>query len=182
MTPARFQKLVLAALGALLLSVTASPACVSQLPAQRQSFLDRFVAAAVERTHHTVRYDSAYVRIPYPVRRSRRHWRLHRRSDRAYAPLASTCKEKSTKTWQIIFPRIPEMESLQRRGKLRDRFQHRSSPRSESYGLFQPARPIASAFRLSDRLPSGDLVTWNLAGNNSYRMVVNEKSPQTGRN
>ena len=28
--------------------------------------IDRFVAAAVERTHHVVRYDPAYVRIPYP--------------------------------------------------------------------------------------------------------------------
>ena len=31
-----------------------------------QEFLKRFVAAAVERTHHTVRYDPAYVKIPYP--------------------------------------------------------------------------------------------------------------------
>ncbi len=28
--------------------------------------LERFVAAAVERTHHLVRYDGSYVRIPYP--------------------------------------------------------------------------------------------------------------------
>src|SRR5258708_895896 len=66
MTPARFQKLVLAAVGAMLLSVTASSAYVSQLPPTQQLFLDRFVAAAVERTHHTVRYDSSYVRIPSP--------------------------------------------------------------------------------------------------------------------
>ncbi|HET9995487.1 MAG TPA: DUF1287 domain-containing protein [Candidatus Acidoferrum sp.] len=32
----------------------------------RQDFLKRLVAAAVERTHHTVRYEPAYVRIPYP--------------------------------------------------------------------------------------------------------------------
>src|ERR1700741_2908352 len=32
----------------------------------RQEFLQKFVAAAIERTHHTVRYDPAYVRIPYP--------------------------------------------------------------------------------------------------------------------
>jgi hypothetical protein len=31
-----------------------------------QEFLKRLAAAAVERTHHTVRYDPAYVRIPYP--------------------------------------------------------------------------------------------------------------------
>jgi uncharacterized protein len=32
----------------------------------RQQFIQRLVAAAVERTHHTVRYDPKYVRIPYP--------------------------------------------------------------------------------------------------------------------
>lgn len=32
----------------------------------RQDFLARFVAAAVERARHVVRYDPAYVRIPYP--------------------------------------------------------------------------------------------------------------------
>ncbi|MGH9675477.1 MAG: hypothetical protein ACRD36_00120, partial [Candidatus Acidiferrum sp.] len=32
----------------------------------RQAFLKRLVAAAIERTNHTVRYDPAYVRIPYP--------------------------------------------------------------------------------------------------------------------
>jgi hypothetical protein len=31
-----------------------------------QQFLQKLVAAAVERTHHVVRYDPAYVRIPYP--------------------------------------------------------------------------------------------------------------------
>src|SRR5690348_3737244 len=32
----------------------------------RQEFLRRFVAAAIERTHHAVRYDPAYLTIPYP--------------------------------------------------------------------------------------------------------------------
>jgi uncharacterized protein len=35
-------------------------------PRTRQQFLDQLVAAAIERTHHSVRYDPAYVRIPYP--------------------------------------------------------------------------------------------------------------------
>jgi uncharacterized protein YijF (DUF1287 family) len=32
----------------------------------RQEFIRRLVNAATERTHHSVRYDPAYVRIPYP--------------------------------------------------------------------------------------------------------------------
>ncbi len=33
---------------------------------QRDQFLRRLVSAAVERTHHSVQYDPAYVRMPYP--------------------------------------------------------------------------------------------------------------------
>jgi len=32
----------------------------------RQDFLRKFASAALERTNHVVRYDGAYVRIPYP--------------------------------------------------------------------------------------------------------------------
>ena len=38
----------------------------SATPATRQDFLRRLVIAATERTNHTVRYDPAYVSIPYP--------------------------------------------------------------------------------------------------------------------
>jgi uncharacterized protein YijF (DUF1287 family) len=34
--------------------------------ARRREFTQRLVAAAIDRTHHVVRYDPAYVRIPYP--------------------------------------------------------------------------------------------------------------------
>jgi uncharacterized protein YijF (DUF1287 family) len=37
-----------------------------QSVSQRQAFLQLLTTAAVERTHHVVRYDPAYVRIPYP--------------------------------------------------------------------------------------------------------------------
>ena len=38
----------------------------SAVSTSRQQFLQRLVSAAIERTHHSVRYDPAYVRIPYP--------------------------------------------------------------------------------------------------------------------
>src|SRR5208283_800334 len=37
-----------------------------QTGAQRREFLHKLSDAAIERTHHTVRYDPAYVRISYP--------------------------------------------------------------------------------------------------------------------
>jgi uncharacterized protein len=51
----------------LLMAAAASSAQVnSGETAARQEFLKKLAAAAVERSHHTVRYDAAYVRIPYP--------------------------------------------------------------------------------------------------------------------
>ena len=43
-----------------------SAAPESQETASQQEFTKHLVAAAIERTHHSVRYVSAYVRIPYP--------------------------------------------------------------------------------------------------------------------
>jgi len=37
-----------------------------QKESRRKAFLHRLPEAAIERTHHSVRYDPAYVRIPYP--------------------------------------------------------------------------------------------------------------------
>src|SRR5580704_12893466 len=36
-------------------------------PASHEQFTRGLVAAAIERTHHSVRYVSEYVRIPYPA-------------------------------------------------------------------------------------------------------------------
>jgi uncharacterized protein YijF (DUF1287 family) len=57
---------------ALLLPVSVFGHSLRVLPSQgrlvppARPVLERFVAAAVERTHHIVRYDGSYVRIPYP--------------------------------------------------------------------------------------------------------------------
>ena len=41
----------------------AAPTLVTE---SEETFLEKLSAAAIERTHHTVRYDPKYVRIPYP--------------------------------------------------------------------------------------------------------------------
>jgi uncharacterized protein YijF (DUF1287 family) len=51
------------------LAITSAASTAQVKPAEtaaRQEFLKKLVAAAVERAHHAVRYDPAYVRIPYP--------------------------------------------------------------------------------------------------------------------
>jgi uncharacterized protein YijF (DUF1287 family) len=50
----------------LVLCLASWPSLVSAVPADRKEFLQRLVSAAIERTHHSVRYDPSYVRIPYP--------------------------------------------------------------------------------------------------------------------
>src|SRR5258706_16001956 len=51
----------------LLLFSSCAPAQFSTIHSHRpQDFSRRLVSAAIERTHHAVRYDPAYVRIPYP--------------------------------------------------------------------------------------------------------------------
>lgn len=49
-----------------LLILNASAPCQSPLSNTHSDFIRRLVAAAIDRTHHPVRYDPSYVRIPYP--------------------------------------------------------------------------------------------------------------------
>jgi uncharacterized protein YijF (DUF1287 family) len=59
----RLAQLLLASLAALF---SVSDPAQTGPAAPREQFREKLVAAAVERTHHLVRYDPAYVRIPYP--------------------------------------------------------------------------------------------------------------------
>src|SRR5215472_13657542 len=73
----------------------------------RQEFLKKLVAAAEDRTHHVVRYDPAYVRIPYPggdVPGTPAS--APTRSSVPIVPWESTSKKKSTRTWRRTSPRI----------------------------------------------------------------------------
>jgi len=51
---------------ALCLVSLAAGAQPGRAPVSHEEFLRKLVTAANERTHHSVRYDPAYVRIPYP--------------------------------------------------------------------------------------------------------------------
>jgi len=66
----RFTRLALLVLPAVLgLCASAWPDVAqsnSNLESRRREFLQHLAAAAIERTHHVVRYDPAYVRISYP--------------------------------------------------------------------------------------------------------------------
>ncbi len=155
-----------------------------RLSSVQQRFMERFVAAAVGRTHHVVRYDPAYVRIPYPggdvpaatgvctdeVIRAYRavgidlqkevHEDMASHSAAYPRKWASGVREASTFTdSNIDHRRVPNlMVFFARRG--------------QTLPLSRDARDYSP----------GDLVTWNLGGGITHiGIVVDQKSPESGR-
>jgi hypothetical protein len=148
--------------------------------AARQEFLQRLVAAAVERTHHTVRYDSAYVGIPYPggdvpadtgvctdeiVRAYRAvgvdlQKEVHEDMKRDFAPY------QHVGTWRAARPDA--------------NIDHRRVPNLMVFFARQGAElPVSN--RAQDYAP-GDLVAWDLGGDVTHiGIVVDQKSQATGR-
>jgi len=170
--------------GLALLFVAVQFPAVAQLaptdPAREQQFLQRFVAAAIERTHHTVRYDPAYVRIPYPggdvpqdtgvctdeVIRSYRAVGVDLQKEVHEDMVQNFSAYPRSWRWLLARPdsnidhrRVPNlMVFFKRRGQ---------------------ALPITN--RIENYSP-GDIVTWDLGGGVPHiGMVVDRKAPQTGR-
>jgi uncharacterized protein YijF (DUF1287 family) len=149
-------------------------------PTKQQQFLERFVAAAIERTHHTVRYDPAYVRIPYP--------------GGDVPPDTGVCTDEIIRSYRVVG--IDLQKEVHE-----DMVQNFSAyPRSWRWLLSRPdsninhrrvpnltvffqrkgqALPITG--RIEDYSP-GDIITWDLGGGVPHiGIVVDRKSPQTGR-
>jgi uncharacterized protein len=155
----------------------------SQTPAELD-FLHRLAAAAIERTHHSVRYDGAYVRIPYPggdvpsdtgvctdeVIRAYRSVGIDLQKEVHEDMLKNFAAYPDQSRWRLAHPdpnidhrRVPNlMVFFSRKGQ---------------------SLPISNA--AADYSP-GDLVTWDLSGEGPIEVphigiVVYEKSQQTGR-
>lgn len=175
-------RLLFAPLAAALLFPTASSISQTQTvkDAARQRLLKKLVAAAEERTNHIVRYDPAYVRIPYPggdvpadtgvcsdeVIRSYRavgvdlQKEVHEdmAKNRSAYPQKWRTLASSTDT-SIDHRRVPNLMVFFRR-------------RGEALEITD---------RAADYLP-GDLVTWDLGGDVPHiGIVVDEKSAEGGR-
>ena len=149
-------------------------------PTPQQQFLKRFVAAAIERTHHTVRYDPAYVRIPYPggdvpqdtgvctdeIIRSYRAVGIDLQKEVHEDMVQNFSAYPRNWRWLLARPdsnidhrRVPNlMVFFQRKGQ---------------------ALPISS--RIEDYSP-GDIVSWDLGGGVPHiGIVVDQRSPLSGR-
>jgi len=158
-------------------SVAATPPAA---PVSRQEFTRRLVAAAIERTHHAVRYVSAYVRIPYPggdvpsdtgvctdeIIRSYRAVGVDLQKEVHEDMLQNFAAYPNKRRWLLGHPdanidhrRVPNlMVFFQRKGD---------------------SLPITS--RAEDYAP-GDLVAWDLGGNVPHiGIVVDQKASGSGR-
>ncbi len=119
-----------------------------------QAFLRQFVAAAIERTHHVVRYDPAYVRIAYPGGDVPSTTGVCTDEViRAYRAVGIDLQKEVHEDMAVNFGLVPNlMVFFSRKGE---------------------ALPITN--RADDYSP-GDLVTWDLGGGLTHiGMVVDKK-------
>jgi uncharacterized protein len=150
-----------------------------ELSITRRQFLDKLVAAAIERTHHAVRYDPAYIRIPYP--------------DGDVPANTGVCTDEIIRIYRAAgvdlqkevhedmlrnFAAYPD-QRLWHLDHTDTNIDHRRVPNLMTFFERQgEALPITA--KAVDYSP-GDLVTWDLGGNVPHiGIVVDRKSPQSG--
>ena len=165
----------------LLLSLPAWAQSPQKLSPARQQFLQKLVDAAIERTRHTVRYDPAYVRIPYP--------------NGDVPPETGVCTDEIIRVYRAVgvdLQREVHEDMLanfsaypnQRRWLLAHtdtNIDHRRVPNLMIF-FARKGEMLPISARSEDYSP-GDLVTWDLGGNVPHiGIVVDRKSGQTGRN
>jgi uncharacterized protein YijF (DUF1287 family) len=168
------------ALFGLLRPIVSLPVAQHSSASSNQSFLEKLSAAAIERTYLTVRYDPAYVRIPYP------------NGDvppgtgvctdeviRSYRALGVDLQREVHEDMQQNFSAYPN----QRRWLLSHtdtNIDHRRVPNLRVF-FSRKGESLPITSRAEDYLP-GELVTWDLGGNVPHiGIVVNKKSPDSGR-
>jgi uncharacterized protein len=149
-------------------------------PITQQQFRKRFVDAAIERTHHTVRYDPAYVRIPYP--------------GGDVPPDTGVCTDEIIRAYRAVgidlqkevhedmvkdfsaYPRNWRWLSARPDSNI----DHRRVPNLMVF-FGRKGQPLPISSHIEDYSP-GDLVTWDLGrGVPHIGILVDRKSPQTGR-
>lgn len=157
-----------------------SSALLSQTgPAQRdshQNFLQRLSAAALERTKHTVRYDPGYVAISYP--------------DGDVPSDAGVCSDEVIRSYRALGVDLQKEvhEDIRKHFSVyppgpRTLDKNIAHRRVANLMVFfaRKGKPLPITDRARDYTP-GDLVTWDLGnGLNHIGIVVDEKSPSTGR-
>ena len=148
--------------------------------ARRHEFLKKLVAAAVERSHHTVRYDPAYVRIPYPGGDVPADTGVCTDEViRAYRALGIDLQREVHEDMEHNFSAYPRKWRWLS-GHTDSNIDHRRVPNLMMF-FSRKGEALAMTERAEDYSP-GDLVTWDLGGNVPHiGIVVDQKSPAGGR-
>jgi uncharacterized protein len=148
--------------------------------AAQQAFIHKLIAAAIERTHHHVRYDPAYVRIPYPggdvpadtgvctdvIIRSYRAVGVDLQKEVHEDMVQNFSAYPRKWNWLLAHPDT--------------NIDHRRVPNLAAF-LRRKGETLPITANGADYLP-GDLVTWDLGGGVPHiGIVVDRKSEYSGR-
>jgi len=148
--------------------------------AARNAFTQRLVEAAVERTHHVVRYDPAYVRIPYPGGDVPADTGVCTDEIiRIYRALGIDLQKEVHEDMEANFWSYPNHVRWMLL-HTDTNIDHRRVPNLMVF-FSRKGEKLATSTSPADYSP-GDLVTWDLGGNVPHiGMVVGRKSLQSGR-
>jgi uncharacterized protein YijF (DUF1287 family) len=146
----------------------------------RQEFLKRLVAAAIERTHHTVRYDPAYVKIPYPGGDVPAGTGVC--ADEVIRPYRAVGVDLQKEVHEdmkenfSLYPRRWKWLALRPDTNI----DHRRVPNLMVF--FSRKGETLKVTKQAEDYAPGDLVTWDLGGNVPHiGIVVDQKSWTSGR-
>ena len=158
----------------------ASPQTTLPDASSHQIFLQKLVAAAIERTHHVVRYDPSYVRIPYP--------------GGDVPEDTGVCTDEVIRVYRALGVDLQKQVHEDMVQNLSDYPHNWNSPSSGADpnidhrrvpNLMVFFRRRGQSLPVSDEIDDyspGDLVTWDLGGNVPHiGIVVDRRAPQTGR-
>ena len=173
----KFQAGVILASLPLLISSLVSQTATKQ-PDTHALFLARLSAAAIERTHHTVRYDPGYLGIAYP---------------NGDVPADSgVCSDEVIRSYRALGidlqPLVHEdmkahLNAYPKRTRTLDRnIDHRRVPNLMVF--FSRQGEILPITKTAEDYSPGDLVTWDIdpkRGLPHIGIVVDQKSPGSGR-
>jgi uncharacterized protein len=143
-------------------------------------FLARLVAAAVERIHHSVRYDSSYVGIPYPNGDVAADTGVCTDEViRAYRAVGVDLQQQVHEDMKFNFSAYPRFGPRPARHPDAN-IDHRRVPNLMVF-FSRKGSTLKITDRAEDYAP-GDLIAWDLGGNVTHiGIVVDHRSPESGR-
>lgn len=148
-------------------------------PRSRQDFLKRLVSTVTERTHLLVRYDPAYVRIPYPGGDVPADTGVCTDEViRSYRALGIDLQKEVHEDMVQSFSLYPQ-RSRWGLGKPDSNIDHRRVPNLMVF-LGRKGESLPTSTRAEDYNP-GDLVTYDLGGNVPHIGIVVDRKGASGR-